>query len=311
MTTTFMVAHTIRLTLFARWKELEPPAWSAPPAATSACPSWSRAPCRDSLRRRPGLAALGVLFSWIRLQFAGLAAFTGVPFYLLSWPILLAMMAAATLLCALGSFSTTRRINQIWTPMVRAATLLLACLLAVWSGQAAAAGQGASTLTIGWLQEEIRSHEDLPDQSGDEERSLLDQLARLDGDISRQQSAIRDIQARIQAQDEVLAAKEGAELATIRANKTLQDHLMKRLRAFYLMGPHGVLNVAFPAAPCRSCRWSTTASARWSPTTRRCPRPTGRASPPSNARQARNWKRRCTRKFSRRPTASTGNWPRP
>ncbi|WP_297954484.1 peptidoglycan DD-metalloendopeptidase family protein [uncultured Desulfobulbus sp.] len=129
--------------------------------------------------------------------------------------------------------------------MVRAATLLLACLLAVWSGQAAAAGQGASTLTIGRLQEEIRSHEDLLDQSGDEERSLLDQLARLDGDISRQQSAIRDIQARIQAQDEVLAAKE-AELATIRAkNKTLQDHLMKRLRAFYLMGPHGVLNVAF------------------------------------------------------------------
>ena len=29
------------------------------------------------------------------------------------WPILLGMMAAATLLCALGSFSTTRRINQI------------------------------------------------------------------------------------------------------------------------------------------------------------------------------------------------------
>ena len=131
--------------------------------------------------------------------------------------------------------------------MARAAALLLvlACLLAPFPCQAAAAGQPASTLTIGRLQEEIRSHEDLLSQSGEEERSLLDELARLDTDISRQQPTIREIQTRIQAQEAVLAAKE-AELSAIRTkNQALQDHLMKRLRAFYLMGPHGFLNVAF------------------------------------------------------------------
>jgi len=131
--------------------------------------------------------------------------------------------------------------------MVRAAALLLvlACLLAPYPCQAAAAGQPASTLTIGRLQEEIRSHENLLSQSGEEERSLLDELARLDTAISRQQTTIRAIQTRIQAQEAVLAAKE-AELSAIRSkNQALQDHLMKRLRAFYLMGPHGFLNVAF------------------------------------------------------------------
>ncbi|NLB06458.1 MAG: hypothetical protein GX835_05750, partial [Desulfobulbaceae bacterium] len=120
--------------------------------------------------------------------------------------------------------------------MVRAAALLLvlACLLAPFHCQAAAAGQPASTLTIGRLQEEIRSHEDLLSQSGEEERSLLDELARLDTDIARQQTTIREIQTRIQAQEAVLAAKE-AELSAIRTkNQALQDHLMKRLRAFYL-----------------------------------------------------------------------------
>ena len=60
-----------------------------------------------------GLVALAILFNWIRLQFAGPAAITGMPFAFFPWTIILGIIVAATLLCALGSFSTTRKINQI------------------------------------------------------------------------------------------------------------------------------------------------------------------------------------------------------
>lgn len=133
-------------------------------------------------------------------------------------------------------------------PMLRAAVhlLALACLLAPCATAAASpAGQPASTLSSGRLQEDIHDHEKLLSQSGEQEQSLLDELARLDTEIARQQTNVREIRARIQAQEKVLATKE-AELATIRTNnQTLQDHLTKRLRAFYLMGSHGFLNVAF------------------------------------------------------------------
>lgn len=129
--------------------------------------------------------------------------------------------------------------------MDRLLLLALACLLTAVPSAAATANQGASTLNIGRLQEEIRGHEELLSQSGREERSLLDDLAALDARIDVQQTKIRDIQARIRAQEAVLATRE-AELAAVRKkNEVLQEHLMKRLRAFYLMGPHGVLNVAF------------------------------------------------------------------
>jgi cell division transport system permease protein len=113
MTTTFMVAHTIRLTLFARQKELELLRLVGATSSYIRMPFLVEGALQGLFGAGLGLAALGVLFSWIRLQFAGPAALTGVPFTFFPWPILLAMMAAATLLCALGSFSTTRRINQI------------------------------------------------------------------------------------------------------------------------------------------------------------------------------------------------------
>lgn len=113
MTTTFMVAHTIRLTLFARRKELELLRLVGATSSYIRMPFLVEGALQGLFGAGLGLAALGVLFSWIRLQFAGPAALTGVPFTFFPWPILLGMMAAATLLCALGSFSTTRRINQI------------------------------------------------------------------------------------------------------------------------------------------------------------------------------------------------------
>ena len=92
--------------------------------------------------------------------------------------------------------------------MDRLLLLALACLLTAVPSAAATANQGASTLNIGRLQEEIRGHEELLSQSGREERSLLDDLAALDARIDVQQTKIRDILARIRAQEEVLATRE-------------------------------------------------------------------------------------------------------
>ncbi|MDX9834447.1 MAG: permease-like cell division protein FtsX [Desulfobulbus sp.] len=113
MTTTFMVAHTIRLTLFARHKELELLRLVGATSSYIRMPFLAEGALQGLLGASLGLAALAVLFNWTRLQFAGPAAISGVPFIFFPWPILFGMIAAASLLCALGSFSSTRRINQI------------------------------------------------------------------------------------------------------------------------------------------------------------------------------------------------------
>ena len=55
-----------------------------------------------------GISALYLLYRWIRLQFAGPTLFHLVPFDFLSWPVMCAIVAAGTLLCATGSFHSTR-----------------------------------------------------------------------------------------------------------------------------------------------------------------------------------------------------------
>ena len=56
-----------------------------------------------------GMGALLVLFNWITLQFAGPAAITLLPFVFFDWPVVLAIVGIATLLCVVGSFSAIRR----------------------------------------------------------------------------------------------------------------------------------------------------------------------------------------------------------
>ena len=113
MTTTFMVAHTIRLTLFARQKELELLRLVGATAGYIRTPFLVEGALQGLLGASLGLTALFVLFQWIRLQFAGPTSPTQAPFTFFTWPAVLGMVAIATLLCAIGSFSTTRKITQL------------------------------------------------------------------------------------------------------------------------------------------------------------------------------------------------------
>ncbi len=113
MTTTFTVAHTIRLTLLSRKQELELLRLVGATNNYIRMPFLLEGALQGLLGASCGIAALLLLFNWIKLQFAGPATLTLLPFTFFPWPNILAIIGIATLLCAAGSFSTTRRILQL------------------------------------------------------------------------------------------------------------------------------------------------------------------------------------------------------
>lgn len=103
----------------------------------------------------------------------------------------------------------------------------------------------STVITIGKLRQEIATHQEKIDQTGKEERSLLDELAALDDKLSQQKAKIATLQTRINEQEEVIAAKEQELTAIAKKNEALQQHLLKRLRSFYLLGRTGFLSIVF------------------------------------------------------------------
>lgn len=126
------------------------------------------------------------------------------------------------------------------------ATLSLICLILLWPLAVAAAGQPTdSSISVGKLQQEIKSHEEMIVQSGVQETSLLDELEQLDGKISSQKEKITSLQTRIQEQESAIAAKLAELDEVAQKSVLLRNHLMQRLKAFYLMGKNGFLNITF------------------------------------------------------------------
>ncbi|ADW17144.1 protein of unknown function DUF214 [Desulfobulbus propionicus DSM 2032] len=113
MTTTFMVAHTIRLTLVARQQELELLRLVGATNNYIRTPYLLEGAMQGLLGGGLGMAALLLLFNWIKLQFAGPATTSLLSFTFFSWPVVLLIVGAATLLCAAGSFSAIRRFLQL------------------------------------------------------------------------------------------------------------------------------------------------------------------------------------------------------
>lgn len=110
MTTTFMVAHTIRLTLLSRQKELELLRLVGATNNYIRMPFLLEGALQGCLGAGVGMAALYLLFNWIMMQFAASSIFKLFPFTFFPLPVIAIIISAATLLCASGSFSSTRRI---------------------------------------------------------------------------------------------------------------------------------------------------------------------------------------------------------
>ncbi len=113
ITTTFMVAYTIRLNLFSRRKELELLRLVGATTNYIRMPFLLEGALIGFCGSTAGIVALYLLFRWIKLQFTGPALFSVVPFTFLSWPVTTCIMLAATMLCALGSFHSTRPILHL------------------------------------------------------------------------------------------------------------------------------------------------------------------------------------------------------
>lgn len=111
LTTTFMVAHSIRLTLISRADELQLLRLLGASATYIRMPYFIEGGMQGALGSACGLGALFVLFNWIKLQFAGAALFGGFAFTFFPLPLVLAIIGLSTILCALGSFTSTRKIT--------------------------------------------------------------------------------------------------------------------------------------------------------------------------------------------------------
>ena len=128
--------------------------------------------------------------------------------------------------------------------------LLVCCLLAsLLIPLPAAAEQEESAsmqvITIGKLRQEISSHREKLEQSEEEERSLLGELAAMENKIGQQRAKIEALQTRLREQEQVIEAKERELVVVTEKTEDLRRHLIKRLRSFYLLGKTGLLNTVF------------------------------------------------------------------
>ncbi len=113
LTSTFMIARTIRLTLLSRQRELELLRLCGASSTYIRAPYFLEGALQGLLGAALGLAALYVLFRWITLQFSGSALFSFFPFTFFPLPMIAVIVGLSTLFCAGGSFSSTRKTLQM------------------------------------------------------------------------------------------------------------------------------------------------------------------------------------------------------
>ncbi len=95
------------------------------------------------------------------------------------------------------------------------------------------------------LQHGINTHEDKIREEEKKERNLLLELEILDKKLATQHAELKKLQQRM-ADQQALIEKESRALAKIHSEKNIvENHLKKRIKAYYTMGDIGLLNVTF------------------------------------------------------------------
>jgi cell division transport system permease protein len=113
LTTTFMVANTIRLTLLGRKDELEILLLVGASKKYIRLPFFLEGALQGMIGSAAGIGALYILYSWIKLRFAVSSILAMFDFTFFSVPVVLTIIGIATLLCGSGSFSSTRKFLQL------------------------------------------------------------------------------------------------------------------------------------------------------------------------------------------------------
>ena len=100
-------------------------------------------------------------------------------------------------------------------------------------------------IKINRLQHGISSQESLISKTKEEERNILVELETLDKKIARQQSDLDELEIKMLKQQGFIEKKEN-ELEHNHSQKNIvENHLKKRISAYYVMGDIGLLNVTF------------------------------------------------------------------
>lgn len=118
-------------------------------------------------------------------------------------------------------------------------------LLHTGVGQAETAPSQEDAITIGKLRFGISNQELLLQQSTQEEQTLLEKLRLINDDLTAHQRKIDELKAKIDEQERILTAKEQEMALIMRQNEALRNHLIKRLKAYYLRGNTGFVDVTF------------------------------------------------------------------
>lgn len=100
-------------------------------------------------------------------------------------------------------------------------------------------------INISKLQNGISIQQDLISVSQEQERSLLDELAKLDNRLQEQLTRLEELEKEMEKQQQLISQKEKEEQVAELAKQRVQTHLKERIKAYYKMGRIGVANVVF------------------------------------------------------------------
>ena len=100
-------------------------------------------------------------------------------------------------------------------------------------------------INISKLQSGISIQRDLVLSSQKKERNLLEELAQLDATLQKQLSKLQALEEEMRKQQALIDQKEAEESIAEKEKQKVQEHLQKRIKAFYKMGRIGAANVAF------------------------------------------------------------------
>ena len=163
-------------------------------------------------------------------------------------------MKSKDLFIPTGSRPTARKPKRCLHILLAALTLL--CLLAepapLLSTRAGLAAEPAEEkevtsfrIKIRRLQQAIALQEDQMTASEEKERNILEEIEVIDHRLVKQQAKLMDLEEKMRNQ-QALIDREEETLQKIRDKKAkVEEHLKKRVAAYYTMGDIGLLNVTF------------------------------------------------------------------
>jgi len=123
--------------------------------------------------------------------------------------------------------------------------LLIACLLVACQCANAQPSSGKDAISIGKLRFGIQEQELRLEESVQQEQDLLGELTRLNQKTLEHQRKISEFKVKIDEQQRILTAKEQEMISLMRQNESLRNNLIKRLKAYYVMGSNGFFTITF------------------------------------------------------------------